>query len=198
MNWQENNKIVEQMIKGSTGELWGVRLEQADHYKILKSTLDLAGHSGTLLDIGCGAGDVSRSWRGEYIGVDLSWVIKRVSSVCNPSNQYLESVITPDSVSTLPVTQVALLNAFLDANENPHDLFEAVLRHGYDRVIVHRQKIAKIPDVVEYGESYGGAMIPVSVMSLERITATIKRHDYCDMSLIHWSDDYHTFTVRKK
>ena len=84
--WEENKDIIRQMISGSNGTLWGNRLEQTGHYPVLKECLDIVGQSGLLIDLGCGAGDVSRVWRGDYLGIDFDWVIEKVAKVCNQAN----------------------------------------------------------------------------------------------------------------
>ena len=70
MTWKESKDIIDQMIKGSNGTLWGFKLEGSNHFPILMNLLNKSGQSGLLLDIGCGAGDVSKFWKGEYLGID--------------------------------------------------------------------------------------------------------------------------------
>ena len=196
MKWEESDRIVEQMIKGSTGELWGVKLEQSDHFPLLSHVLNHVGNEGDLVDIGCGAGDVSRVWNGKYTGVDLDWVIRRVSKVCNPTHNYISLDLTVESILNLPRARVALMNAFLDVRDDPHEIFNQILAIDIDNLIVHRQRLSQNQNFVEKRPGYGGSEVPSSVMSLEKIAAAVEKlRPTSKISLFHWQQDYYTFIV---
>lgn len=200
MSWVESDLLVEQMIKGSTGELWGKRLEGSDHFPILKQAIDLVGNYGTLLDIGCGAGDVSRVWNGKYTGVDLPWVVERVSKICNPNHDYLSIDLNPLTIQNIPSSRVVLMNAFLDVRENPHELFESFLNLDVESFIVHRQRISQENDRIEYRKNgYIESIIPSSVMSWRRIAESVIKNDSkSNISLFHWQGDSYTFVVSRR
>ena len=196
--WRESDLIVEQMIKGSTGELWGKRLEDTDHFPVLKQAIDLVGNFETLLDIGCGAGDVCRVWNGKYIGVDLSWVVERVSKKCNPLQEYISIDLDSSTVFSLPESRVVLMNAFLDLREDSHDFFESLLKMKYENFIVHRQRLSQNNSKIEYRKSYGESTVPSSVMSWERICQSVMQsNSNSKISLIHWQGDNYTFIVSR-
>lgn len=196
MRWEESDNIVEQMIKGSTGELWGVKLEQSDHFPLLSHVLNHVGNEGDLVDIGCGAGDVSRVWKGNYTGVDLDWVIRRVSKICNPTCNYISLDLTVESVSNLPKFRIALMNAFLDVRDDAHEIFDQILANNIDSLIVHRQRLSQNQHFVEKRPGYGGSEVPSSVMSLEKIVASVEKiRPTAKILLFHWQQDYYTFIV---
>jgi len=197
MNWEENEKIIDQMIKGSTGELWGARLEQADHYKILRDLLESAGQKGILLDVGCGAGDVARSWNGKYIGIDLDWVIEKVSKVCNPNFDFHSMKITPESIKDFPDADVIFMNAFLDVLENPHEIFDTIMSSKCEKIIVHRQRLSQDKEYFEVRGSYANSKIPSSVMSLNKIVSSIHKFPNAEFALVHWQSDFYSFMVIK-
>ena len=198
MNWSESDFLVEQMIKGSTGELWGVRLEDSDHFPVLKHSIESVGNSGTLLDVGCGAGDVSRVWTGDYIGVDLPWVVERVSKFCNPGKNYFSLDLNVSTVNSLPPCRVLLMNAFLDVRENPHELLDSVLQSNFESLVIHRQRLSQKESKVESRKSYGDSTVPSSIMSWERIHESVMtRNPSSHISLIHWQQDYYTLIVRR-
>ena len=198
MKWEESDSIVDQMIKGSTGELWGHRLEQSNHYGLLKHVLDIAEIRGGLLDVGCGAGDVSRSWNEDYTGADLGWIIEKVSKLCNPSKNYVSMDITKENISNLPHSRVVLMNAFLDVREDAHEIFEEILKIKSEKIIVHRQRLSQQNDRIEYQKSYGGSVIPSSIMSIEKINNLSKSlFPNSNILIFHWQNDYYTFIVSK-
>lgn len=198
MNWGESDHVVDQMIKGSTGELWGVTLEKTDHFPLLSHVLEIVGNENSLIDIGCGAGDVSRVWKGEYVGVDFDWVIERVAKICNPNSNYVSLDLNVDSVKKLPKAKVALMNAFLDVREDPHEMFEQVMGLEIDSLVVHRQRLSQSSCVIDKRPGYGGTSVPSSVMSVDRIMSfTEKFAPNATISLFHWQQDFYTFIVRK-
>lgn len=192
--WEENEDIIKQMISGSNGTLWGNRLEQAGHYPLLRECLNIVGQQGLLIDLGCGAGDVSRVWKGDYLGIDLDWVIEKVAKVCNQAN-YLSANLA-ESIPVLPQSKCILMNAFLDMLENPIHVLNSVLDSANTEwVIVHRQKIG-YKDEHLLGTSYGGATIPVSIVSIDSLKAIMKRA--ISYEIYHWDGDYHTIIMRVK
>lgn len=198
MKWEESDAIIEQMIKGSTGELWGSRLEGSDHFSILKHSIEAVGNYGTLIDVGCGAGDISRVWTGDYVGVDLPWVIERVSKVCNSGGKYLSMDINADTVKSLPESRVVLMNAFLDVREDPHEIFESILQTNFENLIIHRQRLSQKDSKIEHRDSYGNSTVPSSVMSWERMHSSVMASNpNSHLALIHWQQDYYTFTVSR-
>ena len=198
MKWEESDAIIEQMIKGSTGELWGVKLEQSDHFLLLSHALNHVGIEGDLIDVGCGAGDVSRIWDGNYKGVDLDWVIERVSKVCNPGNDYISMNLEIENVKELPKARVALMNAFLDVRSDPHEMFEELLKLDIGNLIVHRQRLSQNSSSIDFRPGYGNTSVPSSVMSLDKIVADVENFSPgAKISLFHWQQDYYTFVVRK-
>ena len=198
MSWVESDLLVEQMIKGSSGELWGNTLEGSDHFPILKQAFSLVGNSGSLLDIGCGAGDVSRVWEGEYTGIDLPWVVERVSKVCNSTRNYLPIDLRPSSLSLLPHARVVLMNAFLDVRDDPHEFLDALLKMNYENFIVHRQRLTNGSAKLEYRKSYGDSTVPSSIMSWDRIYQSVMSNDTnSKISVINWQSNWYTFVVSR-
>lgn len=196
--WIEDDQIIEEMIKGSSGELWGKKLEQTDHFPILNYFLN-ASNSVTLLDLGCGAGDVSRVWKKEYLGVDLPWVIERVSKVCNPKASYKSIDVTKEGIAELPSSDCLLMNAFLDVQEEPLLLLQSICNsRKYKNIIIHRQQLTKKENIKEkkYGKGYGNSVIPISYLSWEDLNEI--QVEYRIESVIKWAGDYHSFLMRQK
>lgn len=198
MDWQENDEVINQMIKGSSGELWGFRLEESSHFPLLRAGFDFVGNKGKLLDLGCGAGDVGRVWSGSYLGVDLNWVVDRVAKVCNPSFEYVHADVNLNTIKELPHSDILLMNGFLETYENPHEIFDEILRVGFKNIIIHRQKLSNNTFSLEKRDSYGGSSVFSSIMSFERIQQSIQKYSPdTQIAVARWQGDYHTIAVRK-
>jgi hypothetical protein len=198
IKWKESDLIVDQMIKGSTGELWGNRLEQTSHYPLLKKVFDIVGQQGLLIDLGCGAGDVSRVWNGKYLGIDLDWVIERVAKVCNPSACYASQDIQSQFLAAFPKCKCVLLNALLDVLEKPEEILRKICKAiDTEFVIVHRQKISD-QNKVEYGKSYGDSVVAISTISMDELNKISQEIGIKEIKLFHWEGEYYTFILRLK
>jgi hypothetical protein len=196
--WQESDKVVDQMIKGSTGELWGKKLEQAGHFPLLNHLLNEIGHQGLLIDIGCGAGDVSRVWKGEYLGVDLGWVVDRVARVCNSTQIYKHIDVQRDELSELPSCRCVLMNALLDVLDNPSVILKKVCKSiDTDFVIVHRQKLSDV-DSIQYGNGYGDSKVAISKMSIGTLKSICLECGIKSMKAFHWEGDYYSFILEMR
>jgi hypothetical protein len=199
MTWENNSKIIEQMIKGSTGELWGNKLEQTDHYKILKTMLEIVGNNdGILVDIGCGAGDVSRSWNGSYIGIDLDWIISGVAKKCNPNNEYISLDVVKDEVKLSGPVKCVLMNAFLEMFPDPLSIIKKICCSiDADWIIIHRQKLGNITHSTT-NKSYANVDICCSMISFMDLEAFEQQMSIKEISIVNWTGDYYTFLMRMK
>lgn len=198
--WSENQEIIEQMKKGSSGELWGVRLEQSDHFPILSHFLRSVNSSGLLIDIGCGAGDVSRVWPGKYLGVDFDWIVEKVAKVCNPNADYLDLDCHSENIDRLPNCDVVLMNAFLDVSKEPSKVLNDILNlKKSNYVIVHRQRIKDDyeNDTVDITQGYAGLPVYRSCMSFHNLNSIFRKHSVDNnVQVIHWQSDYYSFCMR--
>lgn len=200
MTWREDKSIIDSMNKASSGELWGHKLEGSSHFPLLKLILDRVGHHGLLLDVGCGAGDLSRVWGGQYVGVDLDWIIDNVSKSCNPDATFIKADIQKGDLKSLPECRVIFANAFLDVVHNPCEVLRKLCNLKSDYVIIHRQRVSKTkPDVVELRESYGDSQVPSSIITFQELNEIA--NDFAvdkNVAIAHWQSDSYSFIVRTR
>tara|TARA_R110002020_G_scaffold78506_5_gene197424 strand:- start:135 stop:773 length:639 start_codon:yes stop_codon:yes gene_type:complete len=140
--WYEDERGPEQMLLGAKGALWPV-LEKSDHFPVLSELITIAQRdSFTLLDIGCGAAEVSRVYKNfYYTGVDLPNIIKEVAMKMHPHNSYISFDIYDENQDTSFIAEYDLIvmNAFIDVLERPVYGLEKVLTKASKYVLIHRQ-----------------------------------------------------------
>jgi SAM-dependent methyltransferase len=200
VNWSEDEKIIDEMNKASSGELWGHKLQGSSHFPVLKALLDHVGHHGLLLDVGCGAGDVSNVWGGQYIGADLDWVIENVSKKQNSNASFLKIDIQNDDLSQIPSCRVVFANALLDVVHNPAEILKKLCNIRTEYVIIHRQRLRESkPPEMELRKSYGGSMVPSSVITFSELGEISKQFAIDNtVIIVPWESDSFSFIMRIK
>ena len=138
--WYDSTKVPEQMLLGAKGVLWPV-LEKSDHFPVLDSLIkETKDDAFTLLDIGCGAAELSRLYPNfYYTGADLPNIIKEVSMKMHPQNSYIPFDIYEDNPGFANDYDVIVMNAFIDVLQKPTLCLSKVLTEAPKYVILHRQ-----------------------------------------------------------
>lgn len=200
MNWKEDEKIIEEMNKASSGELWGHKLQGSSHFPVLKALLDHVGHYGLLLDVGCGAGDVSNIWGGQYVGIDLDWVIENVAKKQNSNANFLKIDIQDDDLSQIPPCRVVFANALLDVVHNPIEILTKLCNLRTDYVIIHRQRLRESkPHEFEFRKSYGESVVPSSIITFLELKEISKKFSIDNnVTIVPWESDSFSFIMRIK
>lgn len=186
------------MIKGSSGELWGVTLEQSWHFNALLWTLESFDNSYVLYDIGCGAGDVSKCWNGEYVGLDLDWVIDNVSKIRNPNQKFLHFDATKDDIRNFKnhsKKSIFFMNAFLEICQDPIKILEKLIQANPDALIIHRQRIGD-DSQSEWRQSYGQSTVYSSVIPENSIEEIAKKIN-ANIKKYHLMDEWCSFVIAK-
>tara|TARA_R110000824_G_scaffold326953_5_gene513892 strand:- start:895 stop:1542 length:648 start_codon:yes stop_codon:yes gene_type:complete len=156
--WYNQIKTPEEMVRGATGILWPV-LEESTHFPILKRMLQAIPESlVSLLDVGCGAGDVSRICGTLfYLGADMPHILEHVARQVNPPARYKNFNAYEDDFGFMRNYDIILMNAFVDVLEFPLEVLEKVLENCEGYIILHRQSISNnSPTCVITADSYGG------------------------------------------
>jgi len=156
--WYDTDKTPSEMIRGATGVLWPV-LEKSDHFSALESMLRTASISSlSILDVGCGAGDVSRVCGTLfYVGADMPHILSSVSQQVNPLARYREFDAYESNYEFIGEYDIVLMNAFIDVIEYPVSILRRILENSKKYVILHRQTISSnSPTKIVKSQSYGG------------------------------------------
>ena len=196
--WYDDTTCPEEMLKGARGILWA-KLERADHFPVLDTLIKKAlEDSVTLLDIGCGAAEVSRLFQCFYTGADLEVVINNVARVMHPQNRYVAFDIYKDDCSFIEEHDLVLMNAFIDVMQYPLDCLRKVLNNSSKYVIMHRQLVSDTT-VVDTSPSYGGSTYR-SIISRADLEGLLKQCGFViDMELkLPMYQNTYSFLLRKK
>jgi hypothetical protein len=156
--WYDNITTPTEMVKGATGVLWPI-LEESDHFSVLNRMLRTASESSTsILDLGCGAADVSRVCGTLfYLGVDMPHIIENVARQVNPFGRYDEFDAHDSDYGFVSSYDIVLMNAFIDVMEFPREILGKVLENSAKHVILHRQLISEgSPTSITKSQSYSG------------------------------------------
>jgi len=176
--WEDSN-CYEMMLKGANGLLWG-KLEESSHFKVLESLLNIVD-KGSLLDVGCGAGTLSKTkiiQDFEYTGVDSNGIIEKLAKKFNPEANFIGLVIDENSdLLLVKKYDVVVMNAFLDVLTNPLNILKKILKNSKNWVIIHRQSVIQEPTFMTVHESYGG-MAYQSWINSDDLIQTIEQNQF--------------------
>lgn len=178
--WYNTETIPETMLKAVTGQLFGWKqLEDSDHYESLKSALHICSKSNSLLDLGCGAGEVSRVFNHfDYTGADLQHIIEKVAKKKNPDNKYLYFDANLDNLEFLQNYDLVLMNSFLSEIPDYFTILNKVLFNSKKYIVIHRQHFdTNNSRLVEY-PSYGGVITTKTIINYQEFYTLCDRNNF--------------------
>lgn len=174
------------------------------HIEVLKKNIAcIKPMAKTVLDIGCGTASSSPLFEGfDYTGMDMPHILEYAAKRNFPEHKYISGDIMADDLSYISQYDIILMNGFIDVMEHPLIVFNNVLAHAKDYVILHRQEITKNgPNNVVRRGSYNSTTFH-SIISRSDFENTIKKNGFvitqelnCDFG--NWEDGGHSFLLRK-
>ena len=193
--WYGGNEIYEKMIQGAQGVLFP-KLENSDHFPVLRNLLELCQGSSSIIDVGCGAASLGDLVSIEYTGCDLPSIIENVSQKLHPSFKFIKFDVMEDKVDFLSEYDIVVMNAFIDVMEEPLIVLNKVLEKSKKYVIIHRQKISETTKSSETS-SYTGFSFSSS-LSKSDISRSLDRFSFEVEKMIFWTPEFCSFLVKKK
>ncbi len=197
--WYDNDKCPEQMIHGAIGRLWPI-LENSDHFPVLNELMNSTSEDCvSLLDIGCGAAEMSRVFPDYfYTGADLKNIINNVSLKMHPNKSFVSFDIYEDNDSEyISSFDIVVMNAFIDVLEYPVYGLDKILKHASKYVILHRQEVDTDTTRVIKNPSYGGVTFH-SIINREELESLLKDHSFEVVKEIVVEKNSKSFLLRKK
>ncbi len=138
--WYNKDVLPQQMLEAASGKTWGFTLENAPHFNVLQESLNTCINGKTLLDIGCGAGEVGRIFTNfDYTGCDLEHIIENVAKKKNPKLKYFSFDAYESSFEFCKNYDVVLCNGFLSELALCGGVLEKILQHTKKYIVIHRQ-----------------------------------------------------------
>lgn len=155
--WYDEEVVPQEMLRGAKAQISGwKKLEETSHYLVLKSLIEKTD-SKTILDLGCGAGEVGRVFNKlEYTGADLPHIIEKVSKVMNPQLKYISFEANDNSFKFIENFDIVLMNSLLSELENPIDILPKIFKNISKYCIIHRQDLTELDTYIQNYSSYGG------------------------------------------
>lgn len=154
--WYDETILPNQMINGANGKLGWPKLENSNHFKFLDNALKKCENAKSIIDLGCGAGEVGRVYsKFDYKGYDLPHIIEKVSKVVNPKLNYDFFDANQSDFEFCEEADIVLSNGFITELESCSKVFTKVLKKIRKYFILHRQKFADQEELNEY-QTYGG------------------------------------------
>ncbi len=153
--WYDENILPKQMVKGADGTLGWPRLEDSGHFKYLKEAISIC-EGNTLMDLGCGAGEVGRVYSEfDYIGYDLPHIIEKVAKKVNPHLKYDSFDAYETDFQFIKGVDIVLSNSFITELTNCTGILLKIIEKVDKYIVIHRQKFSENEEMKQY-KTYGG------------------------------------------
>lgn len=182
--WYNEDIVPGEMIRGAKAEIegWCV-LEETPHFIVLKELLEITG-SKSIVDIGCGAAELSRVFPDfQYVGVDLPHIIDKVSKKMHPNNQYIYCDAIDSDFAFIKNKGTVVMNSFLSELEKPLVILENILSNADRYIIIHRQELTEKESYLEEYKSYGGMKTTRSFINRQEFTTLLNKYGYREVVL---------------
>jgi SAM-dependent methyltransferase len=180
--WYDTEECPQHMILGAQGKLWPV-LEKSSHFPMLKTLLEeIPEECTTLLDIGCGAADLSRLINGLfYVGADLEHIIETVARKVHPHGNYISFDVygDPKDCTFVGDYDVVVMNAFIDVLQYPLIGLKNILTNAKNYVILHRQEFDSDGMTrIERNSSYGNGTTYQSIINEQEFDVLLQELNF--------------------
>ena len=180
--WYDLDECPQYMILGAQGKLWPV-LEKSSHFPMLKALLEqIPEECITLIDVGCGAAELSRLVNGLfYVGADLENIIENVARKMHPHSNYVSFDIYggPEECKFIEDYDVVVMNAFIDVLQYPITGLRNILTNAQNYVILHRQEFDSTGVTrIERNPSYGSGMTYQSIINQKEFDGVLQELDF--------------------
>lgn len=153
-------------------------LQYSTHFPSLRRCVELAEGCHTVLDIGCCKAEFSEAFPNlNYTGADLEHIIEGVSRVLFPGLDYVYFDAHSSNYSMIKKYDLIIMNGFLSELPDPLLILENVVANAEKYIIIHRQDISEVNELIEY-QTYGGMKTTNSVIRFVDLVEILKKHEW--------------------
>ena len=196
--WYDSKLIGNNMVRAARGDYWPV-LEKSNHFPFLKKCLEeIPEDKITLLDIGCGAGELGRVFENfNYTGLDLPNIVSEVSQKSNPRLKYVSCDIYEEDIGFISGYDIIVMNSFLSIVEKPVEALSKVFESCSGFVLIHRQRLS--PETrIEKKDCYYGGETYETWLSIDDFEELYKKNNMViRMGLQHPDSETYTLLLEK-
>lgn len=173
--WYDNSILPNEMVKAIRGDYGWKKLEYSEHFTTL-DTLIKRTKTNSIIDIGCGAGEVGRVYNNlDYCGCDLSHIIENVAEVINPGKNYIKFDANENQdMSFVENYEVLLMNSFLSEIEDPLKFLKNIIKYNINYILIHRQDFTDGKSSLCDYLTYGGIKTTNSIINYKEFTDILK------------------------
>ena len=166
---------------------------------LLKEFIDEV-HYETVLDIGCGTGQVSQLIEGTYHGCDLPDIVLNVSEKSGFEGMYMGMDMETFDGSVAKNFDIVIMSAFIDVMDKPARMLSKILKHCNRYVIIHRQELTEGRTSVTQEASYGGYTnhSKINVAHFYDLIKDFKIIKEASCKYPNWEYGGHSFLLKKK
>jgi len=195
--WHNKDKLPASMVNSNFKTL-----KESDHFSALDECISKTIEVKSLLDLGCGIGEVGRVFTSfQYTGADLPHIVEGVSKIKNPHQGYIKFDIEKDDLSFLGGYDIILMNSFISEIPNWYLALTKVVFNSKKYVVLHRQSITKEKSkLVEY-KTYGGLSTTNSVINYGDLIELFEKNGFekiYETDSFRYKSDFKSFVFKKK
>jgi SAM-dependent methyltransferase len=166
---------------------------------VLEIINEISKDCKSILDVGCGAGAISRYLnKFDYTGCDLQNIVENVAKKYLPEQQFVVCDFYNDDLAFVKNYDLVFMNAFLDVSQYPVDILKKVLENSSKYVLIHRQLITDEDTVTQKEHSYGGTLSYRTFINKGEFGTVIKEANFEIVKGLNLPGDYGVTILLKK
>lgn len=178
--WYNEEQLPKSMLDAVQGKISGWKLlEESDHFPALKKCMDLCTNNKKVLDLGCGAGEISRVFKDIfYTGADLKHVIDKVAKIKNPNANFIIFDANTDDYSFFQDYDVIVMNSFLSEMPDYFKILNKILFYSKKYIILHRQEFGNEKSHIKDYQSYGNLITSKTIINYTEFIDLCKKNNF--------------------
>lgn len=131
-------------------------LEKTIHFLELNKLINYCEPYNSLVDIGCGVGELGRVYKNKkYLGIDLPNIIENVAKIKNPNQNYIHFDANNEQIpNEIKIYDVVIMNSFISELLNPMSFLKNLFLYKNKYIIIHRQDFTNKDTYLQEYNSY--------------------------------------------